>query len=214
MIIQRQAKVITAGNPASDQLLLVLHGYGQLADYFIRKFEAFANDYFIVAPEGPHRFYLKGFDGRVGASWMTKEKREWDIADNMQYLQQVVEQYGKGKSITLLGFSQGGATAARFAGSTDVKIHRFISWASAFPDDQISTFKDKLSTTALHFAVGNNDPFFTENAVDQALSFYKDLNFSCHTFEGVHDIDFKTLFDILNMPTFGTLSANTSENNN
>ena len=40
------------------RIILALHGYGQLAQYFYRKFNSLTNDYGLVIPEGPHRFYL------------------------------------------------------------------------------------------------------------------------------------------------------------
>ena len=63
----------------AKKVLYVLHGYGQLAEFFVRKFRELGDEYLIVAPEGMHRFYLQGSSGRVGASWMTKEDREQDI---------------------------------------------------------------------------------------------------------------------------------------
>ncbi|MDO7610183.1 MAG: hypothetical protein MUQ68_04950, partial [Crocinitomicaceae bacterium] len=70
----------------SKRLLIVLHGYGQLAKFFLRKFSMCSDSSFVVAPEGPHRFYRKGYSGRVGASWMTKEARDHDIKDNIIWL--------------------------------------------------------------------------------------------------------------------------------
>ena len=36
----------------ATKLIFVLHGYGQLAEFFIRKFHFLEEDYLIVAPEG------------------------------------------------------------------------------------------------------------------------------------------------------------------
>ena len=47
-------------NSKSNKVLYVLHGYGQLANFFIRKFEILREKYHIIAPEGMHRFYLNG----------------------------------------------------------------------------------------------------------------------------------------------------------
>ncbi|MCZ8216519.1 MAG: phospholipase, partial [Cyclobacteriaceae bacterium] len=57
----------------------VLHGYGQLAEYFLRKFKSLeAQEIFVIAPEGLSRFYMEdvtrrsqGGSQRVGATWMT-----------------------------------------------------------------------------------------------------------------------------------------------
>mgnify|MGYP005635791035 FL=1 len=52
-------------------VLLVVHGYRQLAESFIKKFEPLLNEgVMVIAPEGLHRFYIEGYTGDVGASWM------------------------------------------------------------------------------------------------------------------------------------------------
>ncbi len=211
MYIQRQAKVLTLGNPDSKRLLVVLHGYGQLADYFIRKFVSLENDFFIVAPEGPHRFYLNGFSGRVGASWMTKEKRDWDITDNMNYLNQVLDKYGIDKEIHILGFSQGGATAARFVAQTQYPIFNFICWASAFPEEITPQNNDNFKKSHLNFVLGDEDPFFTKEDAQLAIEGYQNKGFTTTLFKGKHDIEMNTLHTVLNIPTFGTLSVNTQK---
>jgi len=72
--VARTARYEQLGEPsaATRQLWLVAHGYGQLAEYFIRHFKAvYAADpagTVVVAPEALSRFYLAGNGGRVGAS--------------------------------------------------------------------------------------------------------------------------------------------------
>jgi hypothetical protein len=74
--IEKTIRYFTIGDiEKAKYLLIALHGYGQLSSYFGKKFEDLPNEFFIVIPEGMHRFYLDGTSGRVGASWMTKEAR-------------------------------------------------------------------------------------------------------------------------------------------
>ncbi len=89
--VNKSANFVTHGNPNTAKIIVfALHGYGQLAEFFVRKFNVLnETDYFIVAPEGLHRFYLKGASGRVGASWMTKQERQSDINDYINYLDDV-----------------------------------------------------------------------------------------------------------------------------
>ena len=65
--IQKTTRYYTCGDISkATRLLVVLHGYGQSAFFFLKKFEFLvAKGYFIVAPEGMHRFYLEGTSGRV-----------------------------------------------------------------------------------------------------------------------------------------------------
>ena len=67
--------------PHHRQLLLVLHGYGQLASRFIYKFDQLDPSYWVVAPEGFSRFYWKGVSGPAGASWLTTPDRLSEIED-------------------------------------------------------------------------------------------------------------------------------------
>ena len=129
-------------------LLIALHGYGHLAEYFIRKFHAIDSDkHVVVCPEGPHRFYLKASSGRVGASWMTKEDRLTDIKDYVNFLDTLLTDL-KSKfefaSVTLLGFSQGGATACRWLAYGNHKFDKFILWATVFPPDMEAEYTEKF----------------------------------------------------------------------
>ena len=181
-----------------SKILVALHGYGQLAQFFARKFAALDQSYGIIVPEGPHRFYLEGSSGRVGASWMTKEWREQDIEENTHYLLALIEKVkaeNAAASFYLLGFSQGGATAARLYQSCPDLFEKLILWASVFPPDV--SVQDFAKAENLHFATGNLDPYFLETQKGEVLQTYRNLGFKIHEFEGKHDIDPTTLSKIL-----------------
>lgn len=203
--IQQKARIATLGSETNvEQIWLALHGYGQLATYFIRKFQTAAPpSTLLVAPEGLHRFYLSGHSGRVGASWMTKEDRLTDIANNNVYLNAVWihyrERFPQAK-INVLGFSQGAATAVRWYCQSTEKPQHLVIWAGSFPED-LNWFEDipKLNQTRLTFVFGDDDPFFIEESLQQRINSLrsKGLNFSVVRFEGKHDIDPKALSDLL-----------------
>lgn len=175
---------------SSKNLLVTLHGYGQLAAFFIKKFNACSNDYTILAPEGPHRFYKNGYSGRVGASWMTKEAREDDIKDNINWLTEWLTDHlkeNKYDKIILLGFSQGGATAARWYYNNPNLFDQLILWASVFPPD-ISKPKIKLPNNNL-YVVGKNDEFINDEMRLNEVKFYQNIGFDTHVYDGNHDID-------------------------
>jgi predicted esterase len=181
-------------------IIYVLHGYGQLSEFFIRKFSCLGEGYIVVAPEGMHRFYLNGTSGRVGASWMTKEARETDIADNIHWLNEldkrIILDQKKRKKI-ILGFSQGGATAARWFYNGDPQADQLIMWASIFPPDL--SIKDEISAKSDNgiFVVGKNDPYFPEKEHEMAIVHFQQLGFSTFTFDGGHDLDENTLLNVL-----------------
>ena len=181
----------------ATKLLIVIHGYGQLAEHFIRKFHQLPENYYIVAPEAMHHFYLNGSSGRVGASWMTKEDRINNIADNNEYLNNLVDFLQKEKQFSellVLGFSQGGATAARWNAQRK-DIDQLILWASVFPPDlEESSFSNSKNGT---FVIGKHDEFYDANAQDKEIKKYRSLSFEIVEYDGKHDIDADTLKNLL-----------------
>ena len=136
--VSRQARIWTLGGDGSDAVIfwVVLHGYGQLAEFFVRKFGAIASEHrMIIAPEGLSRFYTQGFSGRVGASWMTREMRSEEIEDYLAYLDRVYDEIPPEAQVYLLGFSQGAATAARWFYSGRRKLKGLVLWCGVFPPD-------------------------------------------------------------------------------
>lgn len=202
--INFSARYFTHGKPSAKNLLVVLHGYGQLASYFIKKFEFLdPENYFVVAPEGLHRFYTQGTSGRVGASWMTKECREKDIANYLNYLNTLLSELKKVNpnfKPTLLGFSQGGATASRWMAHTNSYFKKFILWAAVFPPDMEKNFTLTFSLSKNYFVVGNKDQYFTEEDKinQQHLLNQSGIKFDYLSFDGDHQIHSQTLEKILN----------------
>lgn len=181
----------------------VLHGYGYLAKYFIKKFSPVLNENTaIIAPEGLSKFYLNGvgYDGRMGASWMTKDNRETEIKDYIKYLNQLHESILKENEtpnikINVVGFSQGGATASRWIADQNSKCDNFILWASNFPDD---LNLNMLSTTSKAFILfGDDDEFINETQISDYEQFLNASKINCQLikFKGKHDIPSKILLE-------------------
>ncbi|MEJ6776184.1 MAG: hypothetical protein QNK85_02525 [Crocinitomicaceae bacterium] len=188
-------------NDVSDAttVFYVLHGYGQLAKFFIEKFKGLNQDLLIVAPEGMHRFYRKGNSGRVGASWMTREAREIDIADNMDWLtaldKKICKKYPIKKRL-LLGFSQGGSTAARWRLTNKVLFDSLMVWGSDFPSEVTNAKELLAEDTNNYFVIGTEDEFFDAKQRDKLIEDYKSLGFKISTYIGPHDINIQTLIDL------------------
>ncbi len=194
--------------PAPDEgkgVLFALHGYGQLAPYFIRKFTAIAEaGWTVVVPEGGHRFYLKGSSGRVGASWMTREDRINDIDDLVAMLDGVYRDVFSGnlkkdaekeKPVALLGFSQGVPAALRWAALGQFSFDRIIAHSGVFPSDLPPGAEPENGWPVVDMLIGNDDPYITSAATEQV----KSSGISCerHTFEGGHDIDAEAVLGLL-----------------
>ena len=132
--VTRSARYFTLGDAAASttELWLVTHGYGQLAGEFLRAFTVLDDgSRLIVAPEALNRFYVvpvahtQAADRPVGATWMTREDRENEIADYVDFLDAVYRESALGAAhVTALGFSQGVATACRWAAMGNSRVDR------------------------------------------------------------------------------------------
>jgi len=202
--VQKTVRYSTMGDPKkAEHLIIALHGYGQLSPYFVRKFRGLdPSTYYVVCPEGLHRFYLSGTSGRVGASWMTKEARESDIQDYLNYLDQLMDQLTAQhtfKNMTLLGFSQGGATASRWIAYGQHQFNRFLLWAAVFPPDMNPDFIPRFNGSKNYWVIGTADEFIDENKANEYFQSLqnqlKQVEFV--KFDGKHDIHLETLKGLL-----------------
>jgi predicted esterase len=148
----------------------VLHGYRQLAARFIRRFRSVAGSARrIVAPEALSRFYLEagggrhGRESRVGASWMTREDRRSEIRDYVRYLDRVAHSLPgcRGRPPdghrTVLGFSQGAHTAARWVALGTFRPHRLVLWGAGLPSDLPAEAGDRLAGIEVVLVRGATD---------------------------------------------------------
>ncbi|MGB0175586.1 MAG: alpha/beta hydrolase [Owenweeksia sp.] len=187
------------------KVCFVLHGYGQLASYFIKKFQLpELEDTLFIAPEGMHRFYLPENKERVGASWMTKEDRLNDIADYCGFLDavytRVLNKMDKPRSIGLLAFSQGVATACRWLANSAYHFDYMINWAGAFPPDlNFEKAVERMRNLPLQMVVGTKDQYITEEKLNEHLAFIRKKGFEPEVtrFEGGHTIPADTLVEVL-----------------
>ena len=145
--VRRTARYCTLGGAGDVRSVwYVLHGYRQLADRFIGRFADIATlSRLVVAPEALNRFYLDDDDGLkphgpdspVGATWMTRHDREAEIADYVAYLDTLDEALALPPDVrrVVLGFSQGSATAARWAALGGRRVDRLVLWGGILPHD-------------------------------------------------------------------------------
>lgn len=206
--VQKTARIVTEGdnNPELRSVWLVAHGYGQLTPFFINKFgKLFSKENLFIVPEGLHRYYLNGFSGKIGASWMTSEEREKDIEDYCSYLDAVYEKYimplDKKVIVNALGFSQGGATICRWAAHTKFKIDNLIVWGSVIPPDMIpmaierESDLQKLRTLNWYYVAGDKDELLSDKRRVEQLEILEKNGIKPNSihYQGGHDILEETL---------------------
>lgn len=203
----RTARLCLLGptHPASPtEVWYVLHGYRQLADRFLGRFRRIvANHRLFVAPEGLSRFYVSsgregGAEERVGASWMTRHEREWEIRDYLAYLDRVVPVVEEGLEPDrriVLGFSQGAHTAMRWATLGGVAIDQLILWGWSLPRDIPPSSADRLASIDLVLVRGAGDATRQpeEEARDESWLAENGVAYRVHEHAGGHSIDEATL---------------------
>ncbi len=178
-----------------QSVLFAIHGYRQLAPYFIKRFQVLADmGVMIIAPEGLHRFYVEGYSGRVGASWMTKEDREIDIEDYVSYLNTL---YGSVLSeievlpVYLLGFSQGGPTACRWLAGSDIPFQSLVLYSTIFPKDfDFVINQNRLKDMQMQIAFGDDDTFASEKTISDKIKWLEDkgVTMDLVRFKGGHEV--------------------------
>lgn len=198
------ARYFTLGTPGPDttDVWIVCHGYGQLAGTFITAFEPIASpSRLIVAPEARSLFYTNHARREVGASWMTREDRLTAIADYVRLLDAV---HGRvfttirrsAVSLTVLGFSQGGATATRWITHGRAVADRLILWGELLPPDlDLDVAWGKLEDARLTFVVGSQDRYVDADRFrsTEATLLDHDIPYETIRYDGGHWIDREAL---------------------
>lgn len=183
-------------SPATKEVVLALHGYGELAEVFAGSFLEIASDErVIICPEAPSRFYTSHRKAAVGACWMTREDREFEIMDYVTYLDGLVsdllEQAPADVTVTVLGFSQGCPTSTRWLGNGVISADRLILWgadhAHDMGDEEWSVMADIPEITLV---AGSADPYLTETRLIKAEEDLRDrqCTFITVRYEGGHEI--------------------------
>ena len=158
-----------------------------------------------MAPEGLSRFYHEDHK-QVGASWMTREDRVNEMDDYVRYLDLVHEQLSEvlgsdALRMVVLGYSQGAATAARWAVRGRANVSHLVLWGAALPpelddDDSLAPLKGMRVT----LVAGSRDRLFPESARDEqrARLSRHGVSFSELGFDGGHRLDDDTLLQLAN----------------
>ena len=195
--VSKTARYFTLGDSSSTHVWIVLHGYGMLANKMLSFFENVGfEDCYFIAPEGLSRFYWKGFQGDVVASWMTKEDRMDEINDYINYLNDLVSTLQlTNKKINVLGFSQGVATLSRWLAVANLQLNTVVFWAGEPAYDLDYTFLKEASKS--YYVYGNQDLFIQEEQVIKISTLLANSNIEIIQFEGKHELEIETIKKIV-----------------
>ena len=122
-ILDHEVHLVTAGNPESDRLILLLHGFGASAFSFRDVLEPLAEHGFVVAYDR-------------AAFGFTERPESWDVnpysaAGQLQVIDGLIERFGSGKEVVLVGHSAGGSLAAGYALDNQEKLSGLVLEAPA-----------------------------------------------------------------------------------
>ena len=195
--VPRTARYHVLGDPATARMVwVVLHGYGQLARFFLNKFEGLEDGLLIAAPEGLSRFYLDAQHQRVGATWMTREDREHEIGDQLSYLDALAASLLDGcpqaEGLGVLGFSQGVATACRWTALGKANAQHLVLWGGSMPPDlDRDLMRQRWGDMRVHLVQGEKDELVPEQVVgaNAAILQRAQVEHAVHHHAGGHALD-------------------------
>jgi predicted esterase len=199
LITERTARYCTSGelNQDTKRVWIFLHGHKQLASSFITSFSELADEGdYIIAPEALNRLYVKGDSGDAGASWMTKEDRENEIKDYVNYLDKLFELEIESKrknsnfKVYALGFSQGAATLTRWLVLGKSKVDVIIPWCGSLAHDVDYSASENFKSAPVHLVYASDDRYYDKDfgKKQQEILQKHGINPKLHMFEGGHKV--------------------------
>lgn len=199
--VSKTARYYTLGklHAETKEIWVVIHGWAQLAKGFISELSTLDNgDRYIIAPEALNRFYLRAGKPEVGATWMTREDREAEMKDYVNYLNNLYDALDLSSyaaKIVVLGFSQGVATQSRWVYRNERRVDALIFYAGEIANE----LQNEESVSAFHqqekyFICGTEDPFINELNLPKVIALLK--GFTVVMFEGRHELKTDVLLDI------------------
>jgi predicted esterase len=164
-----------AARPSGCGLLVGFHGYGENAERHLADLERIPGieDWTLAAVQGLHRFYRSKSE-EVVASWMTRQDREAAIADNVEYVNRVVNELWREHdpaALVFAGFSQGVAMAFRAAVLGVRPADGVIALGGDVPPELKAPGHRPFPPVLIGRGLG--DPWYTEQKLAADIGFLK-----------------------------------------
>ena len=123
-IADHSVHLVTKGDPASDTLIVLLHGFGASALTWKDVLEPLSAVGFVVA-------YDRAAFGFTERPTKIRDINPYSSAGQLQVLDEIIEKYGADKKVVVLGHSAGGSIALSYALDNPTKVDRLILEAPA-----------------------------------------------------------------------------------
>ncbi len=205
--VERTARFVVEGDLATaHEAWFVLHGYGQLANSFLADCAPLvAPNRAVIAPEALSRFYLREGRGPVGASWMTSEDRDDEIADYVAALDAIVARVRElglapAAKLRVLGFSQGVATAVRWIALGSQVFERVVLWSGTLAPKDLERMRatTKFGALPVVAVLGARDAVIgvQDFHISTAMIAAAGATVTRRSFDGGHRLDRELLGDL------------------
>lgn len=162
----------------TENVWIVCHGIGFLSKFFISYFENIDPKLnYIIAPQAPSKYYQTKAYKYVGASWLTKENRELETENVLNYLDAILEneKLPSDKKITLLGFSQGVSVVTRWLAQRKIDCDHLVIHSGSIPAEFDSTsfaYLPRLKTSIIY---GTEDEYLSEERIQTQIQLAKHI---------------------------------------
>ena len=123
-VVGHDVHYLTAGDPSSDKLILLLHGFGANVSTWDLVLDELGTEGFVVAYDRA----AFGFTERP-ETW--SGTNPYSSAGQLEVIQALVDEFGAGKEVVILGHSAGGNLAAAFAAANPESVDELILLAPA-----------------------------------------------------------------------------------
>ncbi len=123
-VVGHDVHYLTAGDPSSDKLILLLHGFGANVSTWDLVLDELGTAGFVVAYDRA----AFGFTERP-ETW--SGTNPYSSAGQLEVIQALVDEFGDGKEVVILGHSAGGNLAAAFAAANPESVDELILLAPA-----------------------------------------------------------------------------------
>lgn len=118
-VVGHDVHFLTAGDPSSDRLILLLHGFGANVSTWDLVLDELGAAGFVVAYDRA----AFGFTERP-ESW--SGTNPYSSAGQLEVIQALVDEFGAGKEVVILGHSAGGNLAAAYAAQNPEAVDQLI----------------------------------------------------------------------------------------
>jgi pimeloyl-ACP methyl ester carboxylesterase len=118
-VVGHDVHYLTAGDPSSDRLILLLHGFGANVSTWDLVLDELGAAGFVVAYDRAAFGFTERPENWTGTN-------PYSAAGQLEVIQALVDEFGAGKEVVILGHSAGGNLAAAFAAQNPEAVDQLI----------------------------------------------------------------------------------------